>query len=113
MDEFANMKWRWANDALRLKTSPHATRGMNPVIELIGSLVGDGAGGVIAPAEIPITTDQWLVWNQLALEQEEDLVQAVKEVLELEELKLPQGHEAMRKWAAQLLLSALDRMDLL
>jgi hypothetical protein len=112
MSEFANLMKQRAKDAMGRIYGQEATPGMNPVLELIVALLEDGAGGVLARMEMPVTTEQWLTWNQLALERQEDLVQTVKEVLEEEEMELPSEHEEMRSWAACLLLSTLARMEM-
>ena len=44
-----------------------STSGMDPILELIGCLLEDGAGGVTSPMELQVTTEQWLTWNQMAL----------------------------------------------
>lgn len=113
MSEFANLISQRARDALRRVYGQEATPGMNPLLELIVALLEDGAGGVSASAEIRVTTEQWLDWNQLALERHEELVQAMEEALEKEEMELPAERDAMRNWAANLLLSTLDRMGML
>lgn len=113
MREFANKVREQAADAIRPLYHQEANSGTDPIVELIGFLLEDGAGGVLSLANAPVTTDQWLTWNQEALERQEELIQTMTEVLEEEKMELPSELEAMRNWAACLLLSTLDRMEML
>ena len=112
MSEFANLMRQRAKEALARIYGQEATPEMNPILELIITLLEDGAGGVLARVEMPVTTEQWFAWIQLTLERQEELAQTVKEVLEEEEMELPAEHEEMRNWAACLLLSTLARMEI-
>ena len=113
MGEFANRIGERAAEAVRRMYQQEVAVGMDPIVELIGFLLEDGAGGVLPPADAPITTPQWLTWNQLVMERQEELVQTMTSVLEEEQAELPSEVAAMRSWAACLLLSTLDRMGML
>ena len=88
-------------------------RKTDPVPELIGFLLEDRAGGILPPADTPVTTEQWLTWNGLVTKHPRALKRTMWRVLERERLGLPQDREAMRSWAAQVLLSTLDRLGML
>jgi hypothetical protein len=100
--------------AVELRRTYHhqVTRDADPVLELVGFLLEDGAGGVLSHPQAPVTTEQWLTWNQLAMEREKELARAASSVLEEEIMELPEVAEAMRYWAASLLLKTLDRMGM-
>jgi len=112
MGEFANKVKERAAEVLRSRCWPEPTPEMGPILELIGSLLEDGAGGVLSPTEVPVTTDQWLTWNQLMMDNEEELLSTMTSILEWERTELPREAEAMRNWAAWLLLATLDRMGM-
>lgn len=82
----------------------------DPILQLVSLLLGDEAGDVQIISQNPISTEEWLLWNQLAMDREEELVQAMTEVLETERLPLPTEEEPMRNWAAFLLQETLDRL---
>ena len=113
MGEFANKTRARAADALRRIYQQEATPGMDPVLELIGFLLEDGAGGVLPLSEVPVTTEQWLAWSQLTMERQQELVSTTTRVLEGEGMELPSEVDAMRNWAACLLLSTLDQMGMM
>jgi len=112
MSEFADSIRQQAAEAIEPLYQETTNSRTDPIVELIGFLLEDGAGGVLSPAQVPVTTDQWLTWHQLAIEREEELLEMMVKVLEVERAELPTNTEAMRKWAAWLLLSTLDRMDM-
>lgn len=112
MGEFANKVKDRAAEVLRSKCWPEPTPEMGPILELIGSLLEDGAGGILSPEEVPVTTEQWLMWNQLAMDHEEEVLRTMTSILERERMDLPRETEAMRNWAAWLLLATLDRMGM-
>jgi hypothetical protein len=85
----------------------------NPLLELIGFLLGDGYGEVQPPPTVPITSQQWLDWHHLMLMQMEELVAAMNHVLEMERKKLPMELTAMRIWAASLFLNTLERLEMM
>jgi hypothetical protein len=85
---------------------------MDPILELVGYLLEDGAGGISSSLGTEVTTDQWLTWNQLSMEQHGELARTITTVLEEEMVELPRELTAMPQWAACLLLSALDRMGM-
>jgi hypothetical protein len=113
MDEFANALRQQAAQALRTMYQHDPGRGADPVLELIGFLLEDGTGGVLPLPNTPVTMVQWLTWNRLVMEQPRALARTVTRDLEQERLRLPQEKEAMRSWAAQALLSTLDRLGML
>ena len=113
MGEFANKLRKQAAQTLRALHQEEVASGTDPLVELIGFLLEDGAGGVLWRASAPVTTPQWLTWNQLILNRQDEVVQTVTNVLEAERTQLPTEVEAMREWAAWLLLSTLDRMGML
>ncbi len=80
-------------------------------MELLSFLLEEEAGGVVST--MPVTMDQWLTWNELLMNREEELVQTIVDFLEEEGIDLPQETTAMREWAAHLLLSTLDQMGML
>ena len=112
MNEFAEMVRQQAAEALRPIFQQQATPQADPIVELIGFLLEDGAGGVLSPPQVPVTTDQWHFWHQLAMEREAELVKTLASVLQDERVELPTKTEAMQQWAAWLLLSTLDRMEM-
>ena len=111
MDEFADMNKSAASETLGRLFQQATTPGMDPVIELVGCLLEDGAGGITAPPDYPITTEQWLTWNRLMLHQLQQLSQVVSEVIERECLDLPTDQTVLRPWAACILLCTVDRFE--
>lgn len=112
MGEFATRVNEQAKLALRRYFHYEPTPEANPILELIGFLLEDKAGGVFAPPEAPVTTAQWLTWNELMLDRQPELVEVVTNLLDEERMRMPPGREALRSWAACLLLLTLDRMGL-
>jgi hypothetical protein len=112
MNEFAERIRQEAAHALRPLFQQQASTETDPIVELIGFLLEDGAGGVLSAAEVPVTTNQWLTWHQLAMERENEVTETMARVLEEERVELPTKAEAMQQWAAWLLLSTLDRMEM-
>ena len=113
MEEFAKEIGQEAAAVMRKMYQQEVPTGTNPVLELMGCLLDDGGGGVLLPPDVPVTTEQWLTWNRLALDRPEKLVRTLIEVLAREQTVLPMEEEAMRTWAAQLLLSTLDQLGML
>lgn len=85
----------------------------DPVVELVGLLLGNAAGEVQPPPAVPISHQQWLDWYYLSLMNRQKLIAAMDYVLETEQTKLPRRRKAMEIWAASLLLSTLDRLDMM
>ena len=112
MGEFADTTKRRAVEVLRRTYRQGPSAGTDPVVELMGLLLEDGAGGVLPLSQTPLTTEQWILWHRLVMERSEELVRALTQVLEREEMELPPEAGAMRAWAAQLLLSTLDEMGM-
>jgi hypothetical protein len=113
MGEFANKVRASAATAMRQVYRQDATPGMDPMLELIGCLLGNDTGSEAPPTDPSVTLEQWLIWNQLVMDREEELVEEMTRVLEWEEAELPCEPEAMRAWAAWLVLNSLDRMGML
>ena len=113
MNEFATtVRWH-AAEVLRTMFQQEPTRGTDPVLELIVFLLEDGAGGILPLPDAPVTTEQWFTWNRLVQGHPRAVVRMVTRELERERVMLPGDREAMRTWAARLLLSTLDRMGML
>jgi len=92
---------------------PGTAAGENPLLELMGLLLGDGFGAVQSPPTLPISSQQWLDWHHLALMKPEELTAAMNLVLEMERPELPTELTAMRLWAASLMLSTLDQLEMI
>ena len=112
MGEFADMTKHRAVEVLRHTYRQGASAGTDPVVELMGLLLEDGGGGVLPLSRTPLTTEQWMIWHRLVMERPEELVRMLTRVLEREQTELPPEADAMRGWAAQLLLSTLDEMGM-
>jgi len=110
MAEFASMIRQRASEVLRQMYQHEATPEIDPILELIGFLLEDGAGGVSPPADSSVTTEQWLTWNELALTRQTELVRTMTSVLERERMELPTELVVMRTWAACLVLSTLESL---
>jgi len=111
MDEFVKRTTEQAAKALREIFGQAPLPGANPLLELMGLLLGDEFGEVQPPAAVPITSQQWLDWHHLALMKPEELLIAMNLVLETEQAKLPPELEAMRRCAASLMLKTLDQLE--
>ena len=111
MREFMKQVTKQAASALREVFGQELLPDQNPLLELMGLLLGDGFGEVYSPATVPITSQQWLDWHHLALMKPEELIAAMNLVLETEQRKLPRQREAMQTWAASLMLKTLDRLE--
>jgi hypothetical protein len=88
------------------------TSGMDPILELIGNLLEDGAGGVTSPTEMRVTTEQWHTWNQMVLSVPKAMAETAGEVLEREQLEIPTAKESLHNWAACLVLCTLEYMSM-
>ena len=112
MGEFANKLRARAADAIeriyRRQTPPES----DSMIELITLLLEDGAGGVATPAQTPVSTEEWITWNEAALYSAEELTKTLTTILDREKINLPPELEAMRRWAASLLTMALDELSM-
>jgi hypothetical protein len=113
MGEFANTIRRQAAQTLRTRFQHDPGHPADPVLELMGLLLEDGAGGFLLLPDTPVTTEQWITWNRLVQNQPRAVVRVLTRELERERVVLPRDKEAMRTWSAQLLLSTLDRMGML
>ena len=109
MSEFANRIRTQATETLRRMSGQAVTPEADPILELIGCLLEDGAGGVLNLPDSSVSTPQWLTWSRLALEHEQHLSDTITQLLEQERTELPEESAALRQWAANLLLAALDR----
>ena len=112
MSEFADTTTQQAVEVLRHTYRQGKSAGTDPVVELMGLLLEDGAGGVLPLSSTPLTTEQWMIWHELVMERPEELVRVLTQVLEREQMELPPEAGAMRAWAAHLLLSTLDEMGM-
>jgi hypothetical protein len=113
MGEFAKQVSKQAVEALREIFGQEPLPEENPLLELMGLLLGDGFGEVQSPPTIPISSQQWLDWQHLALMEPEELITAMNLVLETEQKKLPRHWEAMQTWAALLFLNTLDLLEMM
>ena len=112
MDEFLDMNRKLAADWLRQMFQRQVSSGMDPILELVGCLLEDGAGGVASPMELQVTTEDWLTWNQLALTIPKALTETAAEVLEKERLEVPTVKASLQIWAACLILCTLEHMGM-
>lgn len=112
MDGFANTTSKRAEEMLRLLFYCEPTSGMHPVLELVGFLLGDEVEEIQTLPEAPLTTEEWLYWNQLAMDRPTELVECMNTVLEQERVSLPSELNAMRNWAAWLVQSTLEQLHL-
>ena len=113
MGEFVKQARKQAMEALREIFGQEPLPEENPLLELMGLLLGDGFGEVQPPPSIPISSQQWFDWYYLSLMKPETLTAAMNRVLETERRKVPQRREALRTWAASLLLSTLDQLEMM
>jgi hypothetical protein len=113
MDEFVKQINQQATEAMRELFGRGLLAEENPLLELMGLLLGDGFGEVQPPPTLPITSQQWLDWHHLASTTPKRLIAAMNFVLERERRSLPRQREAMRTWAASVLLSTLDQFEMM
>ena len=113
MGEFVRQVSRQAMEALREVFGQEPLPDQNPLLELIGLLLGDGFGDVQSPPTIPITSQQWLDWHHLALMRPEELIAAMNLVLESEQRDLPRERKTMQIWAASIFLNTLDQLQMM
>ena len=112
MGEYANSLRQQAAGALRQTFRQAATPGIDPIVELIGRLLGDETDHIPCSTRSALTNDQWSIWNELALTHPQILTRAITRLIERERLDLPVTLETMRIWAATLVLSTLDWLAL-
>lgn len=112
-NEFSNRVREEARAALRAMFHRELESEADPVMELITCLLEDGAGGILPLSEPAVTTEQWLIWNRLVTERPKAVTRTLTREQERERPELPEETEAMRRWAARLLLSTLDRLGML
>jgi hypothetical protein len=113
MGEFVKQANQEATEALRNIFGQVPLPDEHPLLELMGHLLGDGFGEVQSPPAVPVTSQQWLDWHHLLLMKPEELIAAMNLVLETEQPKMPQEQEAMRIWAASLMLNTLDQLEMM
>jgi hypothetical protein len=113
MGEFVNRVSKQAAKAMREIYGQEPLPEENPLLELMGLLLGDGFGEVQSPPTIPITSQQWLDWHYLTLMNPNELLAAMNLVLKSEQMDLPWEPEVLRIWAASLLLSTLDQLEMM
>ena len=112
MGEFASEVRQHAAETIRQEFSTQPSPEADPLVELVSFLLEDGAGGVDAPHESPVTTDQWLAWNAMAMDRPRELTLALTVLVEREQMTLPAERARMRTWAAQLLVMTLDELTM-
>jgi hypothetical protein len=112
MGEFLNANKKHAIVRLQQMFQQTVTSGTDPILELVGYLLEDGAGGVMPPMELRLTTEDWHTWNQFALSIPKALSETVGEVLERERLEIPRETESLQNWAACLVLCTLEYMSM-
>ncbi len=113
MDEFVKQLNKQARKTLREAFGQELLPGENPLLELMGLLLGDGFGEVQSPPTIPITSQQWLDWHHLLLMKPEELTMAMNFILETQQREFPREREEMRLWAASLMLNTLDQLEIM
>ena len=113
MDEFMRQVNQQATETLRELFDAELLAEESPLLELIGLLLGDGFGEVHSPATVPITNQQWIDWHYLAYTTPKRLIATMNSVLERERRSLPRQRQAMRTWAASVLLSTLDQFEMM
>ena len=113
MGEFVKQANQQAVESLREVFGRAPLPEENPLLELMGLLLGDGFGEVQPPAAVPITSQQWLDWHHLALMKADQLTAAMNLVLETEQREFPRQREAMQLWAASLMLNTLDQLEMM
>ena len=113
MGECVKQANKQAMEALREVFGQEPLPEKNPLLELMGLLLGDGFGEVQPPPSIPISSQQWLDWHHLALVRPEKLAAAMNLILKTQRRKLPRQREAMQTWAALLFLSTLDQLEMM
>ncbi len=59
-----------------------------------------------------MTTTQWLTWKELVMNRPQEVVKMITNLLDRERLRMPSTREALRLWAACLLLLTLDEMGM-
>ena len=112
MGEFLEMNKKRATEHLWQMFQQNVTSGMDPILELIGCLLEDGAGGLTSPIQLQLTTEDWRTWNQMALSIPKALAETIEEVLEREQLEVPTAKEALQNWSACLVLCTLEYMSM-
>lgn len=112
MGEFLNMNRTRATECLQQMFQQKVTSRMDPILELVGFLLEDGAGGLTSPIQLQLTTEDWRTWNQMALSIPKALTETVEEVLEREQLVVPTAKESLQNWAACLVLCTLEYMSM-
>ena len=113
MGEFVRQVNKRATAALREIFGQEPLPEENPLLELMGLLLGDGFGEVQPPPSIPISSQQWLDWHHMALVRPEELAAAMNLILKTQRRKLPRQREAMQTWAALLFLNTLDLLEMM
>ena len=113
MGEFLQQISKQAVESLREVYGRELLPTENPVLELMGLLLGDGFGEVQLPPGVPMASQQWLDWHHRMLMTPEELTAAMDSVLERQQRELPKGQTAMQTWAASLLLQTLEELEMM
>jgi hypothetical protein len=111
MDEYVERTYLQAAEAMRRMFLIVPSRDENPVLKLIAFLVADEDGCADETLEVPVTHSQWIYWNQLVMERETKLVQALNAVIAREQDSFPRYLTPRRNWGASLLLETLDQFQ--
>lgn len=112
MEEYAYTVRLEAGSLIRRVFRREPDRETDPVLELITSLLEDGAGGVSPPTNAMVTTEQWLTWSHLALNGPDALSRTLTKELLKERSPLPMELEALKSWAARIMVATLDRLGM-
>ena len=112
MGEFGESVRQQAAETLRRVFCQEGTPGVDPVLELMGVLLEDGPEGKAPAGESLISTAEWMSWNLLILDREEDVSRSITEILEREEMEFPEEPAKLRQWAANLVLMTLGELTM-
>lgn len=87
-------------------------QGTDPILQLIGLALEDGAGGIESPPKVPVSSQEWLTWQGLLLQNQDKVLGSVNQLLQREQISIPSSREAIREWAAQIVLSVMDELEI-
>jgi hypothetical protein len=111
MGEFSRRTRERAAEILLEIHRQEATRGEDPLVELVATLLDENGTG-FPLSDAMVSTEQWQMWNQVAMDCQEELSEMLTSVLDMERLRLPMDLEAMQLWASCLVQRVLDRMGM-
>ena len=84
---------------------------IEPLSELITRTLENGGGGV-SPTSVPVTDEQWMLWNRLRSSHPWAIERTLAREVEREAIPIPEQPSALPGWAAQMLLATLDRLGM-